>query len=460
LEKSKTIYSLAALNQSLERFIRDKFAMTNYWVVAEITKVQEKNGHYYLELADSQEGKRVAEMSANMWFTAFNRINANLNGELPAIFKQGNKILVNVRIEFHTIFGLKLNILDVDPTITYGEIEQLKKETIQRLKDEGLFERQRALYLEPIIKKIAIVGSPNTSGYRDFLNELLGNRIFTNFKVKEIPASVQGDYAIKEVVAGIAKANLYNVDAIIIVRGGGSKMDLNVFNSYEIAHAVATSKIPVITGIGHETDEVVADLVAHKREITPTAVAKFLYLRAGVFSSQLQTAFDAILRHAQGLVATRKEEFNHTSNYLIHFTQNLLRGENNSIKDLLHSLHIEVTELIEYEKSKLNLSLNRAGNFASNLIALKRSTELESRLEKIVMMSENKMDKERIAVDNLAELLNLLNPEALLKKGYTLSSIDGIDLNKYTGELQGAVLKTLTDKALITSEIKAIKNID
>ena len=135
MEKSKTIYSLAALNQSLERFIRDKFAMTNYWVVAEITKVQEKNGHYYLELADSQEGKRVAEMSANMWFTAFNRINANLNGELPAIFKQGNKILVNVRIEFHTIFGLKLNILDVDPTITYGEIEQLKKETIQRLKD-------------------------------------------------------------------------------------------------------------------------------------------------------------------------------------------------------------------------------------------------------------------------------------------------------------------------------------
>lgn len=460
MENSKTIYSLAALNQSLERFIRDKFALTNYWVIAEITKVQEKNGHYYLDLADSKDGKRVAEMSANMWFTTFNRVNANLKGELPAIFKQGNKVLLNVRIEFHTIFGLKLTILDVDPTITYGEIEQLKKETIQRLKDEGLYQRQQQLYLEPIIKRIALIGSPNTSGYRDFLNELLGNRIFTNFKVKEIPASVQGEHALREIVAGIKKGNLYTVEAIIIVRGGGSKMDLNVFNSYEIARAIAESKIPIITGIGHETDEVVADLVAHSNEITPTAVAKFLYLRAGVFRSDLQTAFDTILKKSQGLLATRKEEFNHTSNYLIHFTQSVLRDENNLIKDLMHELHIEITESIEFEKSKLELQLSKAHNYATNIISLKRSTELVSRLEKIVLISENKLDKERVSVTNLAELLALLNPEALLKKGYTISSIEGVDLNKYDGELMGAVLKTLTNRSLITSEIKEVKNID
>ena len=225
LEETRNIYTLSALNQSLERFIRDNFALKNFWVLAEITKVQEKNGHYYLDLADSKEGKRVAEIAANMWFNTFNRVNTQLNGELPSIFKHGNKSLINIRIEFHPIYGLKLNILDVDPSITYGEIEKLKKETILRLKSEGLFTRQKAIYLPAIVKKIALVGSPNTSGYRDFLTEVLNNKIYTNFKVKEFSASVQGDYAVKEIVAAIKKANEYSVDLIIVVRGGGSKMD-------------------------------------------------------------------------------------------------------------------------------------------------------------------------------------------------------------------------------------------
>ncbi len=460
MDKQKTIYSLAALNQSLERFIREKFALTSYWVIAEVTKVQEKNGHFYLDLADSQDGKRVAEMSANMWFTTFNRVNETLDGELRAILKQGNKVLLNVRIEFHPVFGLKLNVLDVDPTITYGEIEQLKKETINRLKNEGLFDLQKALYLAPIIKKIALIGSPNTSGYRDFLDELKNNRIFTNFKVKEFSASVQGDYAVKEIVTGIQKANLYNVEAIIIVRGGGSKMDLNVFNAYEIASAIALSKIPVITGIGHETDEVVADLVAHQRQITPTAAAKFLYLRAGVFGGQLQTSFDAILKMAQAWLAASKDEFNHTSKYLIHFTQNSLRENNDEIKDLVHELHIGVSEIIEFERSKLRLDLSRVGNHSLNYISLKRSTELESRLDKIAMHSENTLDKNRVVVQNLADLLLLLNPEELLKKGYTISSIEQVDVHDFDGKLEGAILKTLTDKQLITSKIIEVKRID
>lgn len=458
LEDKRNIFSLYALNQSLERLIRDKFALKSYWVIAEITKAQEKNGHHYLELADSKDGKRVAEISANMWFTTFNRVDNHLNGELRTIFKQGNKVLINVRIEFHPIYGLKLNVLDVDPTITYGELEKQKKEIILRLKKEGLYDLQQSVKLPAIIKKVALIGSLNTSGYRDFLTELLDNRIYRNFKVKEFSVSVQGDRATKEVVKAINEAQGYNVDAIVIVRGGGSKMDLNVFNSYEISKAIAQSSIPVITGIGHETDEVVADLVANEYQITPTAVAKFLYVRAGVFRNELQAAFDSILKISQSLIASNKDEFTHTSKYLVHFTQNLLREHNNIIKDSIHQLHIGVTGVIESEKSKLELSLSKVGNNAKNVIALKRNTELNSRLDMIQMLSINTIERSKIGLNNLAALLNLLNPEELLKKGYTISTINNADLVDYEGEMKGATLKTLSSRSLITSKIIEVKN--
>jgi exodeoxyribonuclease VII large subunit len=458
LEDKRNIFSLHALNQSLERHIRDKFALKSYWVIAEITKAQEKNGHHYLELADSKDGKRVAEMSANMWFTTFNRVNTQLNGELATIFKHGNKVLVNVRIEFHPIYGLKLNILDVDPTITYGELEKQKKETIARLKKEGLYDLQQDLKLPAIIKKVALIGSKNTSGYRDFLSELLENRIYTNFKVKEFSVSVQGDRAMKEVIKAILEAQQYNVDVIVIVRGGGSKMDLNVFNAYDIAKTIAESRVPVITGIGHETDDVVADLVANKYEITPTAVAKFLYVRVGIFKSDLKGAFDTVLKIAQQLIASNKDEFTHTSKYLVHFTQNLLREHNNIIRDSIHQLHIGVTEMIESERSRLNMTLSRVGSYAKNTIELKKSTELNSRLDLIHMLSSNTIERSKIGLNNLAELLMLLNPEELLKKGYTISTIDNVDLINYEGKLDGATLKTLSSQHLITSKIVSVKN--
>ncbi len=460
MQEKRKIYPLAKLNQSLERFIRENFGLKNYWVVAEIAKVQEKNGHHYLDLADSKDGKRIAEMSASMWFSNYSRVNEKLKGELRTIFKSGNKVLLNVQLDFHAIYGLKLLILDVDPSITYGEIERKKQATIDQLKKEGLFELQKQLALPAIVKKIALIGSPNTSGYRDFLSELTTNKVFKNFTVKPFAATVQGERALREVVECIYKANQYTVDAIIIIRGGGSKMDLNVFNEYAIAKAICESKIPIITGIGHETDEVVADLVANQYEITPTAVAKYLYLRAGIFKADMNEAFNTILKKALGLVAMHKDEFTHTSKYLVHFTQSVLRDHNDTLRNSLHKIQLNVAERVDDEQGKLALLLSRAAAYAKNTIALKKSTELDAPLERILLHAENKLDQNRVKLDNLTELLNLLNPEALLKKGYTISTVNNVDVTHYKGDLKGVELKTLTDKWLITSKISEAKKID
>lgn len=457
MNEGKKIFSLTALNRSLDRFICVNFAEKLFWVVAEVTRSQEKNGHHYIELADSVEGKTTAEMSATFWFTQYNRINEKLNGILPDIFQNGNKVLILVRIEFHPIFGLKLNIQDVDTSITFGEIEKQKQETIEKLKAEGLFQRQKSLYLPLIAKRIILIGSPNTSGYRDFYSELMNNNIYTNFLIKEIPAAVQGNRAVTELVKAIQKAGEYTADLIVIVRGGGSKMDLNVFNQYEVAKAVCQAKLPIITGIGHESDEVVADLVARKFYITPTAAAKSIYIAIGIFKSNMSTAFDTILKKSMGLLAASKNEFQHVSKYLVHFTQMSLKEHNEFIRKAIHKLQLGGMDVLDNERYRVDLLLNRAGSYGLNYIELKKSTELTVQLDIIQLHAQNLIDKKRVTLINLNDVLNLLNPESLLKKGYTISTIDGIDLYAFKGDLKGAELKTLSNKYLISSTITHVK---
>ncbi|WP_072032192.1 exodeoxyribonuclease VII large subunit [Crocinitomix catalasitica] len=457
MDTPKNIFSLTALTRSIERLVQNQLGDRLFWIVAEVVKIQEKNGHNYLHLVDSEEGKTTAEMDATLWFTTFNRINTKLNNELPGILAKGNKVLLQVKVEFHAVFGMKLNVFDVDPSITYGEIEKLKKETLDRLQKEGLLYLQKQLYLPPMIKKIGIIGSPNSSGYRDFINELFENQIFSNFKVKGFPTRVQGEKAENEIVKAILKAQAYNLDVLVIIRGGGSKMDLNLFNHYNIAKAISESKIPVITGIGHESDDVLSDHVAHISQITPTAVAKFIYLRVGIFKTSVDDAFNKIVSNSERLVSQKKELFKQLSNYIVFYAQETLVVNRNLLRENIHLLHVLSNERFEIERSSLRMKLTKIGHYAINKIELKKNTELFSTMDKIDILTSNTLRQNHVKLDNLNTLLELLNPEELLKKGYTISTINKVDINKFTGELIGSEMKTLTANKVIVSEITKVK---
>jgi exodeoxyribonuclease VII large subunit len=458
--EDRKIFSLSKLTKSLEIHFLNKFGAERYWITAELTKINEKNGNYYLELADSDEGKLVAKMQAALWRSSYTNINAKIGGELASVLRAGNKVLLQVRLEYRALHGLSLNIIDVDPSITYGEIERKKKETVERLKKEGLYALQHQLYLPKIIKRIALIGSPQTSGHRDFLTGLFTNDIYTKFSVKEFPCSVQGDRAKDEIVEALKDAAEHDVEVIVLLRGGGSKMDLNVFNDYEIAKAICNCPIPVMTGIGHETDEVVADLVARIAHITPTATAEFLYNSIGVFSGELRAAFDAVLRKSMDMLAGRKDEFNHTNKFLVFYTQHLLTQSREELSGQIHGLQLTVQDRIAREKSELSLMLNQGRNYAVNAIELVRSTQLNQPLEKAHLLASGQLERQNIMVSNLSEKLEMLNPLALLKHGYTISTIDDIDVNQYEGELIGKELKTLTDKQLITGKITKVEKTD
>ena len=453
----KKTYTLTQLVESVKNVINSAYGENTYWVSCELVKVNIKGGHYYLELADTQNEVNSAQMRAVIWRTQVLALQTNFGEEFKQLLQIGNRILFRVSVAFHEIYGLSLTVHDLDPAFTYGEIERKKKQTIEQLQKEGLFDLQKQLTLPLIVKRIVLVGSPDTSGYRDFLSEMRGNPIYRNFTIKEIATSVQGDKALAEICAALQEADAYDADAIVLIRGGGSKMDLNVFNDYQICKTIAQLHLPLITGIGHETDEVVADMVAHTRQITPTAVAKFLYVKVGAFRSDLQTGLDRVLTQALTQLALATEKFTNTNQYLTHYFQHIITDYRTVLQAQLHGVQLFATESIVAQKGFLELSLNRGVAAAVHQVQVIKELEFPAILDRVLISAKNQIALAQLHLNGLNEKLDFLNPLKLLEVGYTMSSIGDIDISRYEGEIIGKELITLTNQMTVYSTITKIK---
>jgi exodeoxyribonuclease VII large subunit len=396
-------------------------------------------------------------MKAVIWRTQVLALQTNLGEEFKLLMQPGNRLLFRISVTFHEIYGLSLTIHDLDPAFTYGEIELKKKQTIERLKQEGLFDLQKELKLPLIVKRVVLIGSPDTSGYRDFLTEMRQNNIFRNFIIQEIATTVQGDKAVAEICTALINADSFAADAVVLIRGGGSKMDLNVFNDYQICSTIAQMRLPVITGIGHETDEVVADLVANTRQITPTAVAKFLYIKVGTFRAELQNLLDKSLQLGLTQLNQATELFSSTSKFLTHYFQNIITDYRTDVQNKLHRLEVGTNEILAEQRAILDLSLEKSVVAACHLLNIVQTIELPSLLDKMVLHSSNHIEIQRLELLNLQEKVAVLNPLKLLEVGYTISSVDQIDLSQYRGELIGKELQTLSDQFIVYSTITKIQ---
>lgn len=477
-EKDKKVYSLASLHIALERHVVKHFGAQQFWVTAEITKVNYKAGHCYLELADTKENQLIAKASAHIWYTALSAIKAQLGEVFSQIVQPGNKVLLLLKIVFHPVHGFKLNVMDIDPNYTFGEIEKRKQETITKLKKEGVFDLQKQLYFPTVSRRLAVVGSPKTSGYRDFMDEIYNNPVYRKFVVKTFPSSVQGDRAEVELISAIQEAAKYDVDGIVLIRGGGSKMDLDVFNKYELCKAICLCKKPILTGIGHETDQVVADLVAHLNFITPTAVAKHLYVQIGNFRHILLRYNDQVVNRSLELLSGAKDEFNYLQKYLVHHSKEVIQSWKERFRELtfqvsdlgrknLFKNQEELSQLVfdmkqsffvqlQQERINLQRAQDSVKAYASQLIDQEQHHVLGQTLDKIVQRSWYSLENEHVKIQHLEELLALLNPEKMLAAGYTLTTIDDLDINKNKLPLAGKTMVTLTDALIITSVIEKV----
>ena len=284
----KRVFSLYQLNKSIKNTLESKTGNARFWVRAEIAKITvSRTGHAYLDLVEEANGIQKAAIRGNIWRSAFEKIKKELGESSGSVLQVGSEIVFKCSVSFHEVHGLGLLIDSIDLSFMLGELERRKAEAILKIKKDGTHLLNAALPIPLVIQKIALVGSPGTAGFRDFVKHVIDNDFLFKYDINVYAASVQGVEAPTQLSKAILKANKDNPDVIVILRGGGSPMDLDCFNDYTLAIDISKLQVPVLTGIGHESDFSLADLVANRDFKTPTDVGDFIVDRTNSFSSTL-----------------------------------------------------------------------------------------------------------------------------------------------------------------------------
>ena len=272
-------YSLSELAALIEDAL-SPLSNNTFWVRAEIASMTTRNGHAYFELAEkSDSGMQAAKMRATCWANLYPMLSAFFAEETGQTLQAGMQVLVETEVSFHAVYGLSLNIRNIDPQFTLGDIARQKQETIRRLQKEGVFDMQQSLSLPLLTRRIAVISAQHAAGYDDFLQHIRQSGY--NISATLFPAVMQGERAEQSILDALNDIIQHeqDFDAVVIIRGGGAVTDLGCFDSYLLAAACAQFPLPVITGIGHTRDVSVLDMVAHTPLKTPTAVADFLISR-------------------------------------------------------------------------------------------------------------------------------------------------------------------------------------
>lgn len=381
MNEEKKIYTLLQLNRSIKNALETKAGSQGFWVKAEIASLNKaKAGHYYLELVEESDGRKQAAIRGTIWARDVTMITQELGDSADTILSVGSEIVFRCKVIFHEVFGLSLNISEIDLTIMLGELEKRKKATIETISKEGRREMNKTKPLPRVVHKVAIIGSPGTSGFRDFMLHVLKNEYRYRFEIDVIATKVQGAEAAVELKLGLDAATAMNVDVVVMVRGGGSPLDLDCFNDLELARKMSEMEIPVLTGIGHETDICVADLVAHKFFKTPTDVGDFLVDRT--------MRFESLLIEIATKVGSRSKEF--------------LSRE----KNMLDSAKVLLGET---PKRMLN---------DKGLAFEKISQDLSREIERVFV-------RQKESLQMLGNTMELLKPEKTLSRGYSILRKDG-----------------------------------
>ena len=357
--RSERHITLYELNQLVREVIESEMP-DEYWVEAELSECRESRGHCYMELIQKDEhtATPIAKASAKCWANKWMLIRPGFERTTGQRLHAGMKVLLKVYAQFHEAYGFSWIVTDIDPTYTLGDMARKRQEIIQQLKAEGVFDLQKELQLPLFCQHIAVISSESAAGYGDFCNQLADNPYGFKFRTQLFPAIMQGEGVEQSIIAALER--IYSLtshslasdfDCVVIIRGGGATSDMSGFDTLALAENVANFPLPIITGIGHDRDESILDMVSHTRVKTPTAAASLLI-------DHLKTVLDAI---------------NESQTRLAHYAQQKLRIINNqlSIAHLENHLPLLLDRRLMAEKHRLQLIEEKARSLDPTLL-LKR----------------------------------------------------------------------------------------
>ncbi|MBO7577927.1 MAG: exodeoxyribonuclease VII large subunit [Prevotella sp.] len=390
MEKALTLYELNSLvRETIEEELHQK-----YWVEAELSEVREVRGHCYMQLVQydrSEEGGKrkryentpIAQASAKCWQSSWQLLRPYFEKETGQRLHAGMKVLLQVYAQFHETYGFSWIVTDIDPTYTMGDMARKRQEIIRVLKEEGVFDLQKELPLPLFCQRIAVISSANAAGYGDFVNQLENNEYGFQFHTQLFPAVMQGEDVEKSVIAAleqIFRGSENTFDCVVIIRGGGATADLSGFDTLALAENVANFPIPIITGIGHERDESILDMVSHTRVKTPTAAAAFLIDHLKEVLEVLIDAQERITRYAQQKLST-------------------LDAQLSVVAEAIPRLF--------------------------SVVKTRQDARLDNMQEKMIMLIERRLETEQHRIQLVSEKLKSLDPTLLLRRGYSITLHDG-----------------------------------
>ena len=408
--------------QTLIRQGIDKAHPLPYWVTAEISeKKVNVSGHCYLELVEKGGANHVpkAKASAVIWRSQYAMIASYFRSTTGQELQAGMKVLVKVVVSYHALYGLSLQITDIDPAYTLGDMERQRLETIQKLKEDGVYDMNRELPLPCVMQRIAVVSSPRAAGYQDFMRELSAGTY--RFEVTLFEAFMQGNGAEDSIVEALSRAaeRYEEFDVLVVIRGGGSQSDLGCFNSYRLCSYLAQFPLPVLTGIGHDKDQSVADLVAAVALKTPTAVAVSLKDRMEQFEGELDASYRWLSEATRSLLHSETERLERAMTALNRLSESGVRTALFRMEQYRDALRHAVAATIERQGARVELSSTRL-HHATRFVFSNGLLRIDHLREMLVQRCRDFLNDRSKSLALLEERIAAHDPRRKLELGFAI----------------------------------------
>ena len=419
--RSEKFHTLFELNRLVRETIECEMP-NEYWVEAELSECRESRGHCYMELIekDEQTATPIAKASAKCWASKWMVVRPYFERTTGQRLVAGMKVLLKVYPQFHEAFGFSWIVTDIDPTYTLGDMARKRQEIIRQLKEEGVFDLQKELTLPLFCQRIAVISSETAAGYGDFCNQLSNNPYGFQFETRLFPATMQGEATEQSIISALEKiyslslSSLHSplstkFDCVVIIRGGGATSDMSGFDTLALAENVANFPLPIITGIGHDRDESILDMVSHTRVKTPTAAAALL------------------IDHLK------------------------------EVLDVIEGAQMLVTRYAQQKLSILNSQLSIISEAIPRLFSVVRTRQearLDSLGQKIPMLIERRLTNECHRLEIIEEKVRSFDPQLLLKRGYSITLYNGHAVKDAKALKAGDEIETRVEKGTIKSIIK------
>ncbi len=419
----------------LNGLVREVISMAmpdEYWVEAELSECRENRGHCYMELIqrDDRAATPVARASAKCWASKWSMLRPYFERTTGQSLRAGIKVLIRVYPQFHEAYGFSWIVTDIDPDYTLGDQARRRQEIIRQLKEEGVFDLQKDLSLPLFCLRIAVISSQTAAGYGDFAAQLADSRF--PFRSQLFAATMQGEGIEQSIIAALDSINsrIDDFDCVVIIRGGGATSDMSGFDTLPLAENVANFPLPVITGIGHDRDESVLDMVSHQRVKTPTAAAAFL-------TDHLQTVSDALDDMQTSVVNSARQMLNR-------------------LQLQLSNVSTAIPRLFSVVKTRQEARLDSLYNRMLARMQQRIITQqagINSCEQRLPLLLERRLSNERHQLELAAEKLKMLDPQLLLARGYSITTKDGHAVHDPLTLKKGDIIETRIEKGTIKSTI-------